>query len=471
IWLSRSDEFNEDDAILSIKPFDFDTLNLEIGNSISRQRMLSIPDSVFGEFYIHVRADNASKFCEVPYEDNNLSGYGPFTIALSAQKDLQVTNIQAPGDVEAGSQLNLKYHIENKGEGEVNGIEVKDSIVLFNEQDTIYLSSFIMQRNIPGNNKLSENLLITVPHKTPPGNYNIIVYTDTENRVYEHNAENNNTGILQNLSITRNPDRLAELEVSDVSITNQIAGESMSVSYRVSNISNKETEINYWTDKLILVNAENEISLEKLSTGNQSLAKNQSYTRNIDIELPVDFIGEYNFRLIADTDDQVMEYDIDNNIHEEIIEIELNDWADLEISEFNYPSELTAGQEATFSWEITNAGTRVTEKDFWTDKIYLSKNNAITRNDKELVKVARELILLEGDAYTGEATVRIPSEVSGTFYLILSTDALDNIFENQSEENNLAFSSGPILVNRPSPADIKPEITNVDFGGKRVNYT
>ena len=171
-------------------------------------------------------------------------------------------------------------------------------------------------------------------------------FTDTENRVYEHEAEDNNFTIVPNIAITRNPDNLPELAISDVTLTNLLAGDTLRVSYKVTNLSGAETSAAYWTDKLIISNPAEKVVLTKISLINRTLAKNESYIQTMNVFVPIRLSGEFKLRLVADFDHDVQEYDDENNIHEEDIVIGLSKWADLILSEVNYPEVLTAGKPA-----------------------------------------------------------------------------------------------------------------------------
>lgn len=470
IWLTRDAELNEKTAILTSKPMDIDTSTFAVGDIKPRNRLMQLPDSVFGEFYIFIKADNGNKFCELPFEDNNLARFGPFQVSMSPPKDLQITQTEVPASAEAGTQVTIGYRLENKAGGSIPLTEIRDSIALFNDSDTIHLYSYKKERTLAGNSFVNEALILTIPYKTPPGNYKMAFFTDTENRVYEHEAEDNNFTIVPSIAITRNPDNLPELAISNVSITNLSAGDTLRISYKVTNLSRAETDAAFWTDKLIISNNFNREVLSKISLIKQKLARNESYTKTMDVFVPVKLSGAFTLRLVTDFDNDVQEYDDENNVFQENILIELSKWADLAASELSYPETLTAGQEARFTWKVQNQGTRETERGFWIDRVYLSEDKTFNRSDITILKKPRNEKLLIGGSYIADTSFRIPAHLSGNYYIILVSDDMDEIFENGDENNNIIISSAQVTINRLAPVDLRPVITDITYGGTNILY-
>jgi subtilase family serine protease len=470
IWLSRHAVLDEKTALLALKPLDPDSLTLVPGEFISRSRLIQLPDSAAGLFYLYVNADNGQSFCEYPYEGNNLKRHGPFNISRSPGKDLQITGVEAPATAEAGAQISLSWNLENKGPGAVVSVEIKDSLALFNAQDTVHLHAFRKTRDLPGNSSVRERADITIPHKTPPGNYTLALFTDLEDRVYEHEAEHNNVTYVQNLTITRNPDSLPDLVISDVGTSALTTGQPLQVTYKVTNTSAREVS-GHWADKLTITDLNGAVLLERTTPVSQQLGRNRNYTNTISIDIPVRMAGSFRLRVEADAGNSVKEFNDENNLHERTIDFAVTRWADLAAGEFIHPDTLTAGQEARFSWRTVNTGTRETEKAQWTDRIYLSDADQAGWNRRELLKRIQSGSLAPGSHYMADTTFRVPLHLSGAFYLGVSVDDRNDIFENNAEENNLAGNVQPIFIRRPAPADLQPEVKAFSGDGSAIRYT
>lgn len=470
IWLSRHAALDEQQAVVTLKTVDPDSLTLLPGAFLSRTRVIQVPDSAFGPFYLYVMADLSDRFCEYPYENNNLKRFGPFTISRSPDKDLQITGVEAPSTADAGSQVTLSWNLENKGPGAIIATEIKDSLALFNGSSMIHLHAYRKVRDLPGNSSLSERAGITIPHTTPPGTYTLALWTDRENKVYEYEAEHNNVTYLPNLTITRNPDLLPELMISDVSTGEMAAGQRLTVTYKVTNTSVKPTT-GHWTDKLTITDIGGKVLLESLVPISRELGRNQSYTGTLSVDIPVRMTGDYKLRVVADADLSMKEYNVANNIHEQPIQLALTRWADLEINSFTHPDTLVAGQEARFGWITKNIGTRETEKASWTDWVYLFEADQFGRNGRELLKRIQTGALAPGASYTADTTIRIPLHLSGEYYLYAAVDNRNEIFENNSEANNVAGGGVPVVITRPAPADLEPEVTAFSGTESRINYS
>lgn len=471
LWLCRTNTLDKKNAVKSILPINFDTLRLAEQKAISRTRYMYIPDSIYGEFYLFINADNGEKFCEDPYEENNLKRFGPFSIEMSNPVDLQITNVLMPTSAEAGKQINLTYQLKNNGTGDIINRNIKDSLVLFNSTDTVYIYGNEIQRTIFGGSFVQEDLLITIPYLTPPGNYKLALTTDCKDRLFEYNAENNNTTLFEGITISRNTNNLPDLELSNIKLQGLHAGDTLVITYTVTNLSQKETTTGFWIDKAYLIDPSDKVIFAKSIAINKTLTKGESYTHSIKVFLPIKTYGQFSFSMIADADKQMKEYDKENNTYQTPVNINLSKWADLSVEEFKYPTQLTAGQNAIFEWTVKNKGTRPTEKPYWSDKIFLSENNVYNKTDIRISNLAHEEVLQNSNSYNNKDTVRVSPYLSGEYYLIFSTDAKNQIFENGEEANNYFISNKKINIRRPAPVDLVPSITDIRFNGKQISYT
>jgi len=65
-----------------------------------------------------------------------------------------------------------------------------------------------------------------------------------------------------------------------------------------------------------------------------------------------------------------------------------------------------------------------------------------------------EGVLPDGHSYTVSASIFLPASLSGTFYLLVHTDARSNVFEHLFETNNVAASVAPIVIALTPPPDL-----------------
>jgi hypothetical protein len=115
------------------------------------------------------------------------------------------------------------------------------------------------------------------------------------------------------------------------------------------------------------------------------------------------------------------------------------------------------GDTINVSWYLNNQGTLATSGN-WTDRVYLSRDNNLSSDDILLKSVVQNTGSLAVNATrTTSTAVTLPLNVSfatGTYYLIVKTDADDSVVE--SNELNNVSTSGQITITQPPLPDLKP---------------
>lgn len=133
---------------------------------------------------------------------------------------------------------------------------------------------------------------------------------------------------------------------------------------------------------------------------------------------------------------------------------------DLRVSRSVVPAECLGGQEIDVAWTVTNTG-QGTALGAWWDTVYLSTDNQ-AGGDPQLVRLRYESGpngLAAGASYTRTATVTIPSEASGSRWIIVTTDQQTEVTE-QVETNNTTVGSPALWVTtRPYPDLQVAEVT------------
>ena len=120
------------------------------------------------------------------------------------------------------------------------------------------------------------------------------------------------------------------------------------------------------------------------------------------------------------------------------------------------PAAVLGGQTISFGWQIKNMGTGGTGSARWVDKIYLSANDTIFQEAGDLL-LASHLnfsALNPGQAYSDSLSFTLPINAAGVYYLIIKTDAGNQVLES-NEINNTKSSSNPIIVILPPLPDLR----------------
>src|SRR5690606_33751551 len=107
---------------------------------------------------------------------------------------------------------------------------------------------------------------------------------------------------------------------------------------------------------------------------------------------------------------------------------------DLKVAELTLPETLAAGSTVEITFKVENVGNRATREDAWTDRLYLSLDPSLDEGDWLMSREAspgvivkaeapHEGVLAPGDFYYATATVTLPFELEGEFYVIAMADS------------------------------------------------
>ena len=134
---------------------------------------------------------------------------------------------------------------------------------------------------------------------------------------------------------------------------------------------------------------------------------------------------------------------------------------DLEITAFSAPPSGIAGQPITLTWTVQNNGTAPVEVPF-TEQFKLT-NNADGTGGFSLGQFTQMDTLLVGESYTESMEYDLPINASGNYFLVMLTEATNQIFETDAgEENNT--ESVFITVNPQTPSDLIVSDVSVNAG-------
>jgi len=163
------------------------------------------------------------------------------------------------------------------------------------------------------------------------------------------------------------------------------------------------------------------------------------YARDKVVNIPIDLTGTIYLYVRTDADNQVYEGANEQNNDSELVPVTVvQNLADLQVTAIDpIAGPIRAGDLVTVRWTVANLGSGQTNALSWRDRIYLSPDNVLGNgNDVQLGSVTRTSPLEAGGSYSASATVRIPTSLSGPFYLGVWTDADGQVFEGAFEGNN-----------------------------------
>ncbi|MGE5549953.1 MAG: PKD domain-containing protein [Bacteroidota bacterium] len=196
VFLSASPAFNPAEAIY-LGTTEHNGILIP-GGTYAANAEVTLPNGISGSYYVHVWTDYADQ-AEEGDENNNTGTSAPMAITLAPTPDLQVSSVSATpsGIVAGGSEIEVGWAVHNIGEANAGAIW-HDNVYL--SPDPVWPGSAVLVGRflrpsplIPGAG-YSQTRVVTIPADLPAQDYFIYVSADADNVLYEHNAEQNNTG-------------------------------------------------------------------------------------------------------------------------------------------------------------------------------------------------------------------------------------------------------------------------------------
>lgn len=252
---------------------------------------------------------------------------------------------------------------------------------------------------------------------------------------------------------------LADLQVTNiVRPANFYSGITVNVTATIANNGEAATRSDGWFDVLFVSTSDtfdaNAIQLDAQwhdASGTHTLSPEASYQVSFSGRVPLSLYGSAYFYVITNADNGEYEHIGSNNnmMRSQPANIILTPPADLVVSALTAPSTATNQSQFTVSYTVSNVGLGNPDHNNWVDKVYLSSTPSLTDDGwHQLIEtVSHNDSLKAGQNYTIRHSYDLPSSVqsSQTLYIIVVTDADNNVFEYLSENNNTATST-PMAV-------------------------
>ncbi|NTU53949.1 MAG: DUF4347 domain-containing protein, partial [Chlorobiaceae bacterium] len=447
---------------------------LEAGEQYHNIARVTLPSGIEGEYHILVKTDVNNSVPEGGFENDNVTSSAVLDIQpipLSELSDLAVVSVAAPVQALSGQNMSITYTIDNAGQAAIAG-----SSPYWVER--IYMSS---DEVLDGSDRLLGTIWRDLGAAQIPQPENASHFTTTEKVVlpvgvsggYYFFVTVSPVGSVTNVftsndsaydatpvdvRLTPPPD----LQVSGIaSSATAVAGHDLTVSYRVINTGATTTPNSGWYDALYLsanttLDAGDSLLSEVWHSGQlapagsaQSIpladamalyasgAANGYYINTVNVHLNDALSGTWYLIAKTDTRDMVFELDnVDNTGDAVALGIESRP-ADLVVSEVAAASVVQAGQSLRVSWSVLNQGVGDTAASQWYDRIVLSNDTVFGDGDDVVLGTyAHSGILGVNKEYSNSAQVSIPSNLSGSYQLFVTTDIYSQVYEAAKEDNN-----------------------------------
>ena len=441
----------------------------------SRPRSVTFawPDGLgaIGQFQLRLLVDTDAAVTEAnpegSGESNNLTQR-----LLEVGPDLQVRNLTiAQSGIEAGGLVTLTWQDVNAGTVPVPTSYSDRIVVSNNTTGQIVIDTAIDQLLAAGENLApgavrERSLTFRLPEGLRgAGELELRVIADQNNAgigvLFEtnlaHNGEANNAAML---SVTSQARAYADLQVTAVTTpATATAGKPVAISWTVSNTGAAASGL-IWTDQIILSrdnvigNADDLILANLRVVG--PLTAGSSYSQTISVNLPLGIQGNYYFAVKTDSAAEVLEPDTRANNISAVKAIDIAAaYADLAIESISAPNIALSGENVQVSWQVRNLGNAATDLVLWSDRVMLSRDLTPSADDIILAGAITHAGLLDaGQSYVGLATLTLPRDLQGDFYVLVDVNAARSVSENGRTGNNVGASAAPLKISLAPTADL-----------------
>ncbi len=440
---------------------------LAAGGFIDRAYTLTWPTGInaAGQFEFVVSTDYNADIFENNLQDtaetNNTS-----IATIASGPDLLVKNLHTEQtDIYAGGLITLAWETWNEGQV-VAPAGFNERIVITNKTTGEQLLNTSIAYDmtqagagmIAAGESRNRSFNFRLPDgKRGVGDIEIRVVTNQnaaeQSALFETNAtntagSNNSVNILAQSTAVP----YADLQVANFTApVSGVAGEAISVSWSVANNGNLDTPA-AWNDQIV-------ISTDSIIGNNDDLVigtyrhtgilkTGESYTKSVSVNLPYKPAGKYYLAVKSDSGLEVLEPDTraDNISLVSAIDV-LTPYADLTVVNVSAPESALSGENILITWEVNNNGNAKTDLALWNDRVVLSSDTSLSSDDIILSgSITHAGQIASGQGYLGKATLTLPRDLVGDYYVLVDTNTNRTVTENGYTANNVGASIAKLSV-------------------------
>ncbi|MGP0104360.1 CARDB domain-containing protein, partial [Rhodoblastus sp.] len=428
------------------------------GASIALTVAVALPADASGDDYFVVQADATNVLVENPAAPSKESVAASATsITPAPAPDIVVSGVTQPTEAYSGQQTQVSWVVANDGTASTGATSWTDQIYLSPTPALSYglhqaingylLASVPNASYLAPGDEYSNSATVTIP-KDLSGPFYIVVVSDQSA-----------VGGSSQFTVDLSPSAL--LQVTQVEAPpGTFSGQPVTLSWTVANNGPASTDVSSWSDSVYLSTDGSFDSSSILlgSVGHSGvLGSGSSYTQSATVTTPVGLSGNFTFFVVADANNQVDQgpvHGVDKGSTS--IDIILTPPPQLDVNLTGAPTAGQAGQQVTVSYDVANTGSSTTPNTSWTDNIYLSSDGAVDSGSILLASLGHYGALAVGQSYAVSTTVTLPRGISGPYYLVVETDAGNQVFQiNRSDD---VAASSPVAISNPVP---ELEVSNV----------
>ena len=429
---------------------------LAVGESYTQTLDFVVPNGLnLGDWYLEINADWRG-FVSESEEQNNT---GRLNIQLAAP-DLQVNRITTAGKWQGGETISIEWETANSGNTDAGSFT--DSVYL-SQDGSVDQTDLLIGHIQHGSLKAGESTVSRLEYTLPAdlyGKWHLLVISDSTQKINENGQEQNNTKVTE---IQIALDAYADLAVTDIRAPERVIDDPayLTVEWTVQNMGLGEGRTAAWTDSVIysandvLGDSDDIVLGSKQHSG--VLSVGERYTDSITYRFTPNFARKGRLFVQTDSGMQVWENGKErNNTDSRSLDIMPKPYADLVVDNLSVEGQAVSGQTLNVAWSISNKGIGITDKDTFSETIWLSEKADGSGQRWKLANSIHIGRLEAGSSYHASFNVVLPEGLSGEYYLHL---AVGGVFEFGYTDNNQRSIGLPITL-APSP-DLVVEYVNL----------
>ena len=453
---------------------------LDIDSQYTVQFTATVPDTMFGEYWLFVKTDYYNQVYEqVTTVNNNIRrSDNSLNVVLTPPADLSVTDIVLPDTVSTADNFVYSFQVTNNGAGSPNRNYWKDQVYLSTDSNTaagnrISFSHTAHNGGLAPSGTYTVSQNNTLPSSIAEDDYWMYVVTDVNNNVFEYPNEGNNTCRSSHAVRVVKPD----LQITTAAIPDTIvSGYQTGISFTLFNGGNgliNNRSIGY---RLYMSANADGSNATTLATWSQcsTLQAGQSVNINCPNTIPDNLTeGTYYLFLQADVNNSIHESNETNNSYSaNTVFVRHYPLPDLAIASFTMPDSVQRGSNVRVQFDIVNQGESDIVNAYCTFDVFVG-DNTLCNNVRQLQPIATDRInLAVDDTLHFVRDIYIPNSVAtGNALFYLQADRNNNIREGNESNNRRNANSQVGQAPLPDLEPIAFSIGNNLYAGSQVDVT
>jgi hypothetical protein len=468
VVLSADPYPDEDDIVLAGSVSHSGTLST--GASYDGKATITLPEDLEGEYYILVSANSNQVFDEGGRTGNTVCASAKLNVQKFVNPDLRVSDVSGPAVARPGDAVTVNYTLTNHGTSKTSAAW-RDRVYIDRGEGGLYeVAGVLNSAALAGGASQQCSATFTLPAAFPEGEYRWVVVADADGTIDEGDGEENNrSAAAGTLRVAHTDLRVAEVRGPGLVLSDSRIRVEWTVENRGAAASGA------WVDTVYLVKAGEEQKIAEVVHGG-GLAALSDYVCGIDIDIPLDYSGEYEIVVVSDEARTQGETNVANNRGTTGLEVEVRPYADLVVAAVAAPERVTDDPAPLdVSWTVVNQGSAAGNASKWVDRVVLSRDDIVGNSDDIVLgEFEHDGVLAVGESYSNSARVLAPAGTSNRLKLFVVTDAGNEVFEHKSEGNNAGQASHDIDIMPIPYADLQIEYVSVEgaaASGKPLRVT